>query len=91
MQNKPLIFIFSFSLYSTSIPDFVPVLGYIDDLILIPIGIALSIKLIPKDIIEYCKKESNNLTITRRLGIYAGSVIVLIWLVLFYLAISKII
>ena len=30
------------------IPDFVPVLGYLDDLILIPMGIALAIKLIPK-------------------------------------------
>jgi len=32
------------------IPDFIPVLGYLDDLILIPLGIALAIRLIPKTI-----------------------------------------
>lgn len=32
------------------IPDFIPVLGYLDDLILLPLGIALVIKMIPKDV-----------------------------------------
>jgi uncharacterized membrane protein YkvA (DUF1232 family) len=34
------------------IPDFVPVLGYVDDLIIVPLGIALVIRLIPPEIIE---------------------------------------
>jgi uncharacterized membrane protein YkvA (DUF1232 family) len=32
------------------IPDFIPVLGYLDDLIIVPLGIALVIKLIPPEI-----------------------------------------
>ncbi|MGI8384186.1 YkvA family protein [Robertmurraya sp. P23] len=34
------------------IPDFIPVLGYLDDLILVPLGISLALKLIPPHIIE---------------------------------------
>jgi uncharacterized membrane protein YkvA (DUF1232 family) len=34
------------------IPDFIPVLGYLDDLILVPLGIALAFKLIPLQVIE---------------------------------------
>lgn len=42
------------------IPDFIPVLGYLDDLIILPLGIALLIKVIPEDIIKECKKEAEN-------------------------------
>ncbi len=37
------------------IPDFVPVLGYLDDLVLIPLGIVLTIRLIPPQVLEVCK------------------------------------
>src|SRR5215813_10664131 len=37
------------------IPDFVPVLGYVDDLLLIPIGIALAVKLIPAPVLLECR------------------------------------
>ena len=40
------------------IPDFVPVLGYLDDMVLVPLGIALAIKLIPADVWEECKAEA---------------------------------
>lgn len=32
------------------IPDFIPVLGYLDDLVLVPLGIALSLKMIPESV-----------------------------------------
>ena len=36
------------------IPDFIPVIGYLDDLIIVPLGIALVIRLIPPDVVaEY--------------------------------------
>ncbi len=40
------------------IPDFIPILGYLDDLILIPIGIALVLKLIPKNIINDAREKA---------------------------------
>jgi uncharacterized membrane protein YkvA (DUF1232 family) len=43
------------------IPDFIPVLGYLDDLILLPALFACTIKLIPKDILYSCRLRSQNL------------------------------
>lgn len=40
------------------IPDFIPILGYLDDLILVPLLIILSIKLIPNDILNECREKS---------------------------------
>ncbi len=43
------------------IPDFIPVLGYLDDVILLPVMIALTIKMIPHDIFEQCQKEAQGM------------------------------
>jgi uncharacterized membrane protein YkvA (DUF1232 family) len=40
------------------IPDFVPVLGYLDDLIVVPLGIALAIKLIPEQVMLSCRERA---------------------------------
>ena len=63
------------------IPDFVPILGYLDDLVLIPIGIGLAIKMIPPLILAECRARaqevvSNGKPVSR----VAGAVIVAIWL-----------
>ena len=65
------------------IPDFVPVLGYLDDLILIPMGIALAIKLIPHVVLAECRTRSQK-TIQKEKPVsrIAGAVIVAFWLVL---------
>jgi len=43
------------------IPDFIPVLGYLDDLIILPFLIYLSIKFIPKEILVECKEHVKDL------------------------------
>lgn len=43
------------------IADFIPIAGYLDDIIIFPIGIALSIKLIPEKIMNECKQQSENI------------------------------
>ena len=41
------------------IPDFIPVLGYLDDLILLPLGVLLVLKLIPRDIMAECRVKAD--------------------------------
>jgi len=65
------------------IPDFVPVLGYLDDLILVPIGIALAIKLIPHSVLVECRVQAHEaIHYGKPVSRVAGAVIVVIWLVL---------
>lgn len=40
------------------IPDFIPVLGYLDDIVLVPVGIAIAIRCIPTDIWKDCKERA---------------------------------
>jgi uncharacterized membrane protein YkvA (DUF1232 family) len=65
------------------IPDFVPILGYLDDLVLIPLGVTLAIKMIPPAVMSECRARAwevmaNGKPVSR----LAAAVIVLIWLVL---------
>lgn len=64
------------------IPDFIPFLGQLDDLVLVPLGIALAWKLIPKDVLARCRVEA-----ARRLAAgtprsrLAAVAVVLLWAV----------
>ena len=42
------------------IPDFIPVLGYLDDLILIPLGIAVAIRLVPSSVLAECRDRARS-------------------------------
>lgn len=65
------------------IPDFVPVLGYLDDLILIPVGIALAIRMIPHDVLVECRARAQaTLRNGKPVSRVAGAIIIMIWLVL---------
>ncbi|MFU0505509.1 YkvA family protein [Pseudaminobacter sp. NGMCC 1.201702] len=63
------------------IPDFIPVLGYLDDAVIVPLGILLAVKLIPAPLMRECREQA-----LRRAGrpkSYLGlAAIVAIWLVL---------
>jgi uncharacterized membrane protein YkvA (DUF1232 family) len=43
------------------VPDFIPVLGYLDDLVLVPLGIALALRLIPAHVLDEYRDESRSL------------------------------
>jgi uncharacterized membrane protein YkvA (DUF1232 family) len=63
------------------IPDFIPVIGYIDDLLLIPAGISLLIRMIPKEILEECREKARSQSIGKKqINWIAGAIIILIWL-----------
>ncbi len=73
------------------IPDFIPVVGYLDDLILIPLGIALLIKIIPRDILEECRaKAEADLSKRKPKNWVAAIAIVLIWLLVICLILTLI-
>lgn len=40
------------------IPDFIPILGYLDDLILIPLGIKIALKMIPDHVMKQCRVQA---------------------------------
>jgi uncharacterized membrane protein YkvA (DUF1232 family) len=65
------------------IPDFIPVLGFLDDVILVPLAINLAIKLIPAPVLAQCRLQASKLRTTGAwLGRIGAAFIVLLWLAL---------
>lgn len=73
------------------IPDFVPVLGYLDDVLLLPALIALTVKLIPNKVWVRCQAESKNMwKDSKPKKWYFAIPIVLIWLLIIWMIIKTI-
>lgn len=64
------------------IPDFIPVLGYLDDLILLPLGIWLSLKLLPAEVVAEYRVKARQQLLERKPNYFMAAVIVLVWLLL---------
>jgi uncharacterized membrane protein YkvA (DUF1232 family) len=62
------------------IPDFVPVLGYLDDLLLLPIGIWLALRLIPPQVMVDARARAADHAMRGNTDYRAATVIVLVWL-----------
>ncbi|PAF33791.1 YkvA family protein [Paenibacillus sp. 7516] len=64
------------------IPDFIPVLGYLDDLIIVPLGITIALKLIPQEVIRDCRDKAEEI---RKKGKptnwITGGLFILVWIV----------
>ncbi len=61
------------------IPDFIPVLGYLDDLILVPAGIALSIRLVPAEVMREARQRAATTPVSRRANWLVGALIMGLW------------
>lgn len=73
------------------IPDFVPVLGYLDDVIILPALVALTVKLIPKEIFAQCQIDSVGLWENGKpKKWYYALPIVAVWLLILYFVINAI-
>ena len=69
------------------IPDFIPVLGYLDDLVLIPLGVALAIKMIPAAAMADAREKAKTLT-GKPVSRAGAAAIVTVWLALAALVIN---
>lgn len=68
------------------IPDPIPVLGYLDDLVLIPLGVALAIRMIPPHVLAECREEARGMKY-RPVSWVAAVVVVAVWVALVALAV----
>lgn len=62
------------------IPDFIPVLGYLDDLLLLPLGIWLVLRLIPAPVMAECRARAADGTVQQSQNWLAAAVVVAIWI-----------
>jgi uncharacterized membrane protein YkvA (DUF1232 family) len=72
------------------IPDFIPVLGYLDDIVIVPLLVILSLKLIPEKIMAECREQSKSLwengTPSKW---YCAIPVVIIWLLVAFIVIKN--
>ena len=72
------------------IPDFIPVLGYLDDILLLPVFIALTVKLIPREVWLRCEENAAGMWQDGRPQKWYYAVpIVLIWLLIIWLVVKS--
>ena len=78
---KALIFIVAACALSPIdlIPDFIPIIGYLDDMILLPLGIMLAIRIIPEDVLTESRKRAE-LMVDKPVSYGAAIIVILIWI-----------
>ena len=69
------------------IPDFIPVIGYLDDLILIPLGLALVIRFTPPDVLESARAKAQQ-AIGKPTSYAAAVIVVVLWLAVAWFAVG---
>ena len=63
------------------IPDFIPLLGYLDDLLLLPLGIYLALKLIPVDVLMDARRRAAETANVLPKSWCAALIIIILWLI----------
>lgn len=69
------------------IPDFVPVLGYLDELVVLPVGVALALRFVPEDVLEASRSRADEEIDVGRARWVAAAITVLSWIALAAIAI----
>lgn len=64
------------------IPDFIPILGYLDDLFIVPAGIALAIRLIPADVLAEARETVASQSVERSVSYVGAGLIIFMWIVI---------
>ena len=69
------------------IPDFIPVVGYLDDLVIVPLGILAVVKLVPAEILAELREDAARRLAARPRSWAGAAVIVALWLILLAIAV----
>jgi uncharacterized membrane protein YkvA (DUF1232 family) len=65
------------------IPDPIPVLGYLDDLVLIPLGVALALRMIPPEVMAECRQKAESaMREGKPTNWKAAAAIITVWVIL---------
>jgi uncharacterized membrane protein YkvA (DUF1232 family) len=64
------------------IPDFIPVVGYLDDLVIVPLGILAVVKLVPGEVLAELRNEATHRLVARPRSWAGAAVIIVLWLAL---------
>jgi uncharacterized membrane protein YkvA (DUF1232 family) len=67
------------------IPDFIPVLGLLDDLVIVPLGTLLAIKTVPKEVMAECREKARNamdVNASKRTRYLVAAIVIAIWCLL---------
>jgi hypothetical protein len=72
------------------IPDFIPILGYLDNIIIVPLGIMFALKMKPNAVIAECEIRAEEMMKNRKPKNWlVGSIIILFWIIIgFWLALK---
>ena len=71
------------------IPDFIPVLGYLDDLILLPLLVALTLRFLPRDVMEKYRRQAEGMWQSGKPEKWYYAIpIALVWLLLIFLIVK---
>ncbi|HPC38899.1 MAG TPA: YkvA family protein [Exilispira sp.] len=73
------------------IPDFIPILGYLDDLVILPALIALSIKLIPGDIMKISREKAQTEKINLKKNWAFAVLFIIIWIIIIFFIVKGIV
>ena len=69
------------------IPDFIPILGLLDDIIIVPLGLALVVRLTPPEIMDAAKLKAQQ-SIEKPISYIAAIVVIFIWITLLLLSVQ---
>ena len=72
------------------IPDFIPVIGYLDDLLLVPLGLALVVRLTPPEVLESARAQAQQ-TVSKPISYTAAAFFVALWLVVAWVVVSGVV
>ncbi|KYG32154.1 YkvA family protein [Alkalihalobacillus trypoxylicola] len=73
------------------IPDFIPIIGYLDDIIIVPIGIMFAIKMIPNEVILECEVKAEEMMKNGKPKNWiVGSLIIMLWSIIMLWVILKV-